>query len=85
MGYNGCVSNGVDGSNSFIAGLSDKSRPSICDWTSAMIELVDNASLGYETPIYDNLDIFGTGKGPSTLLKPFQMIFELGCHISLII
>lgn len=50
-----------------------------------MIELVDNASLGYETPIYDNLDIFVTGKGPSTLLKPFQMIFELGCHISLII
>ena len=26
MGYNGCVSNGVDGSNSFIAGLSDKSQ-----------------------------------------------------------
>lgn len=65
--------------------LTKAKGPSICDWTSAMIELVDNASLGYETPIYDNLDIFGTGKGPSTLLKPFQMIFELGCHISLIV
>ena len=34
--------------------LTKAKGPSICDWTSAMIELVDNASLGYETPIYDN-------------------------------
>lgn len=82
MGYNGCVSNGVDGSNSFIAGLSDKSQRPLHLWLDFCHDWTGRpASLGYETPIYDNLDMFGTfwnWKGSINVVETFPNDIRIG-------